>query len=78
MLKKCHHNYNIIYLPTIEEIAILEYMISKMRRCSSSTSMDNRIREPLTEMELRTRPVITPEDVLRLNRITDGLFIFIS
>ncbi|VDM20787.1 unnamed protein product [Wuchereria bancrofti] len=46
-------------------------MISKMRRCSSSTSADNRIREPLTETELRTRPIITPEDVLRLNKITD-------
>ncbi|VIO90827.1 Uncharacterized protein BM_BM11378 [Brugia malayi] len=46
-------------------------MISKMRRCSSSTSADNRIREPLTEAELRARPIITPEDVLRLNKITD-------
>nr|CDQ07115.1 Bm11378 [Brugia malayi] len=42
-----------------------------MRRCSSSTSADNRIREPLTEAELRARPIITPEDVLRLNKITD-------
>uniref|UniRef100_A0A0R3RG14 GMP_PDE_delta domain-containing protein n=1 Tax=Elaeophora elaphi TaxID=1147741 RepID=A0A0R3RG14_9BILA len=46
-------------------------MISKMRRCSSSTSTDNRIREPLTEAEIRARSVITPEDVLRLNKITD-------
>ncbi|CAG9536334.1 unnamed protein product [Cercopithifilaria johnstoni] len=46
-------------------------MISKMRRCSSSTSMDSRIGEPLTEIELRKRSIITPDDVLRLNKITD-------
>lgn len=52
-------------------------MISKMRRCSSSTSMDNGVCESEMEIELRKRSVITPEDVLRLNRITDGLFIYL-
>ncbi|VDM38823.1 unnamed protein product [Toxocara canis] len=43
----------------------------EMRRCSSSTTSDSRIREPLSEDELRTRSFITPDDVLRLNKITN-------
>ncbi|VDK48596.1 unnamed protein product [Gongylonema pulchrum] len=50
---------------------ILERVMPGPRRCPSSTTADNRIREPLTEAELRSRPVIAPEDVLRLNKITD-------
>ncbi|VDM98800.1 unnamed protein product [Thelazia callipaeda] len=42
-----------------------------MRRCSPSIATNNRIHEPLTEAELRSRTVITPEDVLRLNKITN-------
>uniref|UniRef100_A0A914RQP7 Uncharacterized protein n=1 Tax=Parascaris equorum TaxID=6256 RepID=A0A914RQP7_PAREQ len=43
----------------------------EMRRCSSSTASDSRIREPLSEDELRSRAFITPDDVLRLNKITN-------
>ncbi|VDK26331.1 unnamed protein product [Anisakis simplex] len=43
-----------------------------MRRYSSSSTSDSRIREPLSEDELRSRTVVTPDDVLRLNKITNG------
>ncbi|KHN79448.1 Uncharacterized protein Tcan_00101 [Toxocara canis] len=46
-------------------------VMPEMRRCSSSTTSDSRIREPLSEDELRTRSFITPDDVLRLNKITN-------
>lgn len=41
----------------------------EMRR---SADTDNQIREPITEEELRQCEVITPEQVLRLNKITTG------
>lgn len=44
----------------------------QIHRGSSSTMTENCIHEPLSEEELRSLSVITPEDVLRLDKITDG------
>lgn len=36
------------------------------------TSLEEKILEPITEEELKAKEFITPEDVLRLNKITEG------
>lgn len=43
-----------------------------MRRYSMPTTVDNRVYKTVNEADLRALPQITPDDVLRLNRITDG------
>lgn len=41
-------------------------------KTESTSALNERILEPITEEELRAKPYITPGDVLRLNKITEG------
>jgi hypothetical protein len=40
-------------------------------------SLEEKILEPITEEELRAKEFITPEDVLRLNKITEGKILYV-
>lgn len=41
-------------------------------KTESASALNERILEPITEAELKAKAYITPEDVLRLNKITEG------
>lgn len=47
-------------------------MSSKGNNCGCTPNAPEIIRSPITEAELQAKDVITPDDVLRLNYITES------